>query len=305
MSARAEIANAARAAAVAAVWRQWSALGAPISGTPTGSVVDPEALILLSCALRDDERRLDDVLAWWAGVGAALLSVQRARTLARGFPASSRKGLATFARAALDSGDTRWKALATGGGDDALVSRGKRGREPDLAAFPLLMLRLRAAFSVGVKADVLSVLITMGGTDATVRELVRATGYTASAVRRASQEMRAARVVLGTSNRPASYYADISAWSAFLGLDTEKRGEWRDLAGVFAFLADVIEWDKEGKDDGYVAASSARDIFEAHRSTFETNHILFPEPGSAAGARYLDVFGDLVLRVGGWLALSL
>jgi hypothetical protein len=305
MYGRAEIVNVARATAVDAAWRQWAALRAPVSGVGATSVVDPEALLLLSCTLRDDERRLDDILAWWASAGAALLSVQRVRTLARTFPESSRIGLMAFARAATECGDTRWKSMEAGLDNDALASRGKRGNEPDLSAYPSLMLRLRAAFSVGVKADVLAVLVAMGGADATVRGLVQATGYTPAAVRRAVQEMQAALVVHSTSNRPATYYIDISAWATFLDLHTIEGSGWRYFADVFAFLAAVVAWGEKDADNGYMAASAARDIFEAHRFAFEINRISFPEPNTAPGARYLTAFGEIIPEVDGWLARNL
>jgi len=306
MSARAEIASAARVAAVDAAWRQWAALGAPVSGSGVAvSVADPEALLLLSCVLRDGERRLDDVLAWWASAGATLLSVQRVRTMMRQYPASTRNGLAAFAHAAIAAGDARWKLLAGPSPEDALFSRGKRAREPRLAVYTALMLRLRAAFGVGVKADAIAVLIAMGGADATVRSLVRATGYTAAAVRRAVKEMEAARVVRSTAVRPAAYRVDAGAWSAFLGTDAGELGGWRYFADLFAFLAAVIAWGEAEGDDGYVSASAARDIFEAHRLAFELSRIPFPKPEDALGARYLDAFAVTVHGLADWLATNL
>ncbi|HET7231605.1 MAG TPA: hypothetical protein VFJ16_16465 [Longimicrobium sp.] len=305
MSARAEIASAARGAAADAAWRQWAALGAPVSAAGTTAVIDPEALLLLSCTLRVRERRLDDVLGWWAGAGAALLSVQRVRTIARRYPARVCDGLAAFAHAAMDAGDGGWRSVTRADAGDPIVSRGKRGREPRIATAPALMLRLRAAFGVGVKADVLAVLIAMGGADATVRALVHATGYTAAAIRRAVREMSAARVVRSTSTRPASYRVDPASWSAFLGMEGEPGTSWRYFADLFAFLAAVMDWGEAGDDNGYVAATTARDIFEAHRTTFELNRIPFIEPDDAPGARYLDAFGTTVDHLGAWLLTSL
>lgn len=304
MSEQDEIGNAALAAALDTGWRQWAALGAPVSAAnPATSVIDAEALLLLSCALRERERRLDDVLAWWAGAGASLLSVQRVRTMADHYPPPARAGLGAFARTAFYAGDGRWKPLAEMSFGSELLSRGKRGREPRLATFPALMPRLRAAFSVGVKADVLAVLIGMGGADATVRALVRTTGYTAAAVRRATQEMVAARVARGTSGRPTAYYVDPAVWSPFLGYGPDANTGWRHFAELFACLATVVEWGDEGN-DGYLAASTARDIFDAHRPAFEANRIPFVEPDDAPGARYLDAFGQTVRALASWLAAT-
>lgn len=117
--------------------------------------------------------------------------------------------------------------------------------------------------------------------------------------------MQGARVVRGTSNRPASYYADVSAWSTLLKLEASGRNEWRYQADVFAFLIAVIEWGAGGGDEGYVAASTARDIVEAHRLGFELNHLILPESEGAVGTRYLKVFGDIVFHVQEWLKFNL
>jgi len=69
----AEIASLAREGATDAAWTQWAALGAPVSSAvPARSVIDPEALLLLSASLRGSERRLDDVMAWWAAAGSTV-----------------------------------------------------------------------------------------------------------------------------------------------------------------------------------------------------------------------------------------
>src|SRR3954452_1039604 len=64
-----EIANVARLAAAEAAWRQWGLLGAPVAGAGIGprSVIDPEALLLLSASVRSSERRLDGVMGRGAG----------------------------------------------------------------------------------------------------------------------------------------------------------------------------------------------------------------------------------------------
>jgi hypothetical protein len=304
-SVRNEIGSVALAAATEVAWRQWAALGAAISGRggEPVSVIDPEALLLLSCAVRGSERRLDDVLSWWASAGSTLLSVQRVRTLARSYPASAMSGVTAFAQAALQHGDGRWRALAARDGSaDALAARGKRSREPRLASYPALMLRLRAAFGVGVKADVLAVLITESGSDASVRRLVHATGYTPAAIRRAADEMEAARVVRATAQRPISYRVDVDAWTGLLGSPSPMSG-WRFFAHLLSFLAATIEWAvAPGSDDGYVAASTARDVFEAHRLAFDLNAIAVPYPADTPGESYLGAFRATIEMLASWLA---
>jgi hypothetical protein len=308
----AEIASRASEIATSIAWRQWAALGAPVSssGDFPHSVIDPEALLLLSCVLRGRERRLDDVLAWWAEAGAALTSVQRAATLRKAFPASASAGVGAFARAALSGGDGRWRGLSSRAEDgEVLLTRGKRGRDVQLVAAPALMLRLRAAFGVGVKADLLSVLLALDGGEATVRKLALSTGYTAAAIRRAAQEMAAARTVQGTRGRPAAFYVDARRWVALLdfGPDPDaKPPAWRYFAQVSAFLAAVLEWEERTSPDAsaYVAASSARDVFEAHRAAFDLNRIRVPEPSDYRGEAYLDAFSSVVDALAAWMSTA-
>jgi hypothetical protein len=258
--------------------------------------------------MRDSERRLDDVLTWWAARGSPLLSVQRTTTMLRRFPPSTAAAVALFAAAAAEAGDGRWRTLARAvDGVASLASRGKRGGEPRLTPGPALMLRLRAGFGVGVKADLLAILLAMGGTDATVRSLSEASGYTLAAVRRAAREMEAAALVQGTHSRPASYYVDPERWTVLL----EERGTgdghgWRSFAQIFAFLAWVGDWGDEQRDaSAYVASSAARDLFEKYRGAFEFNRISVPEPHDYPGAGYCDAFGETVRTVCMWVRGSL
>ncbi len=302
----ADIASRAREAAITVAWRQWAALGAPVSGgaVQARAIVDPEALVLVSCVLRDGERRLDDVLAWWATAGAPLMSVQRITTLRKQFPASAQGGLTAFARAVVDAGDPRWRSLAAQAeGEDELLGRGKRGGDVSLISAPALMLRLRSAFGVGVKADLLAVLLGLGGASATVRTLAAATGYTLAAVRRAAQEMTAARIAHRTLSRPVTYAADPRDWEVLLGFRPGTDAPaWRYFAQLFAFVAAVIEWSDEASSvSPYIAASTARDVFDAHRGTFELNRIRIPEPSDYRGEEYLEGFAAAVDALASWL----
>jgi hypothetical protein len=307
----AEIASAAREAAADAAWRQWALLGAPVTGASPAprSVIDPEALLLLSASIRSAERRLDDALGWWAAAGPTLLSVQRTTTLLRRFPPATRIGVASFAAAAVEAGDGRWTTLAREVGEDSLAARGKRGGEPRLTPYPALMLRLRAGFGVGVKADILAMLLAMGGTEAAVRSLSQASAYTPAAVRRSAREMEAAAFIHATRGRPATYYIDPSRWAALLeetgGTVSDGKG-WRSFAELFAFLAWVETWGVEQQDASpYVASSAARDLYEAHHTGFELNRIRVPDPAESIGADYLEVFASTVWTLREWLQANL
>jgi hypothetical protein len=169
------------------------------------------------------------------------------------------------------------------------------------------MLRLRAGFGVGVKTDLLAILLSLGGTDATVRSLSEASGYTSAAIRRAAQEMEAAALVHGTHSRPAAYYVDPARWTELLenGMGSDGQG-WRSFARIFAFLAWVDAWGDEQRDAApYVASSAARDLYAEHRAAFELNRIRVPNPAASTGAEYLHAFASTVRTLAEWLRPNL
>lgn len=262
-----EIGRRARRAAVDAAWRQWTALGASGGGTEAGeTTIDPEALVVASAQLVEHERRLGDFLLWWAGVGATLLSTQRTRSLLRVMPEGAAGALAPFAASAVQAGDRRWKGLASPDGLDARPGKGTL--QARLTHPTSLVLRLRAAFGVSAKADVVAVLLGLERA-ATVREVAEATGYTTVAVRGALGEVALAGFAEATGETPAMYRATRrEAWAGLLGGEPPAWGFWADR---YAALLDVAAWGERAEAGGwaeYVATSKARDLAERHARAF-------------------------------------
>ena len=262
-----EIGRRARSAAVDAAWRQWTALGASGGAPGAGeTTVDPEVLVLASVQLVEHERRLGDFLLWWAGVGATLLSVQRTRSMLAAMPQGAADALAPFAASAVEAGDRRWKGLA---GSDGLDARsGKGAAEARLTDPTALVLRLRAAFGVSAKADVVAVLLGLERA-ATVRDVAEATGYTTVAVRGALGEVARAGFAEATGETPATYRAiRREAWAGLLGGGPPAWGFWAER---YAALLDVAAWGGRAEAGGwseYVASSKARDLAERHARAF-------------------------------------
>lgn len=105
---------------------------------------------------------------------------------------------------------------------------------------------VRLGFGVGAKADVLGFLLGITGEWATVRDTTSATGYTVAAVRRAADDMAAARFVHATPGQPAAVRADPRAWSQVLGF-TSGPPAWRSWQQRFAFVAAFLAWEQEAQ----------------------------------------------------------
>lgn len=316
----AALASLAEEAIIEACWAQWQTLVGESADSHEPGVIDPEALVLASLALRVRERRLTDRLAWWAAKGSKLLSVQRMASVKAHFPASAvESGMAWFASEATRAGDARWKKLASGEGSDEPVRIGKGPIAPNLLDPSTLMLSLRAGFGVGAKADLLSYLI---GTSSSVRgasiepvasKIALALSYSPVSIRRAAGEMVLARFIEATTERPPRYSVDEESWAQAINLyDPRSRSPahelewefdiptWRFWSQKLGFLVACSEWGHEMERANLgevVAASRARDIVEATGRVLAWLGVEVPDARHYAGPRYLEAFERVVSSV--------
>lgn len=293
-----------RSVATDLVWGQWRTVGAPAaSGRKARSIVDPEALLLLSLYLADSERRLVRLASWWAKAGARLLSAQRVKNLLREYAHGGLHELVGgFAQLALEqANDVRWRTLAKGGAHPAPRAK-DLGATPAFTEPAALLLRLRVGFGVGLKADALTFLLGCHGGKQTVKQIGAATSYNVGSVRRAVEEMAAARLVSAWRTAPASYSAEVDAWSELLGLG-EEPPLWRYWAAVFPLVVAVLEWAKGSSRAAtpYVRSSQARDLAERHRAALALTGVSTPDPAHYVGEEYLEAFGACLESLAAWM----
>lgn len=283
---------AVRESAAQAAWIQWSAIfTVAASRRPARSIVDPEALLLVSLALRDHEPRLWSAAVMWAQFGARLLSVQRTKNLAVLFPSNTREGLGEFALLAVkDGGDLRWRSLAL----QRAARAGVRGRPkegaPRIEGEAALILRLRLGLGVGIKPDVLAYLLGHAGGAVPVVLIAKATSYYGRAVRRALEELAAADFVETRPTAPISYRADTRKWAGLLAINGSNPPAWRAWAQVYAFIAALDQWSRAlPTGSRFVLASEARDLVNAHGRALDPV-IRLPQLDKYRGEAYLEPF---------------
>lgn len=267
-------------AAVEITWQQWGVLGAQTNDLrpPKQAVVDPEALLLVSLALLEHERRLADIVASWMTLNSSLLSVQRVRNIASAFPGSVQQKLTAVASLAMrDAKDLRWKSVA-GISVEPLSARGNKPRaaEPAYRDGPTLMLQLRQGMGVGVKADLMTYLLSCdsrGQRWTSISNMVRMLGYTPAAVRRNADDLAAARFIRRMESTDAElsasrlYLADPAPWADLLHLGSLYQG-WRDWRARFAFVADVLGTSttlKSHRATEFAVKVACRELLEKHR----------------------------------------
>jgi hypothetical protein len=310
-----ELGLLAKRIAIRTCWSQWIGLGSPATGGeghfPT-SIIDVEALLVASFALSHHERRLEDMVRWWARVGSQLTSVQRFRSLGRRFPEVKFRGsLEFFSAVAVASGDRRWRThQGVAPEPDGRLPKGSE--QPSLLNPCALWPRLRAGLGVGSKADTLTFLLGLQGARATVGAIAFATGYSAVSIRPAAEEMALARLIRVTEGRPSEYLAPPEPWEGLLEMAQghsaqEARGElprWRYWSEIFAFLMGVVEWSERAVSEPganpHVSASRARDLMEKHRKVFTLNHIPAPPPASFPGLQAPEGLMEVTKALAEW-----
>jgi len=298
------VSHAAQAGAQAA-WIQWSTLGSMAAANRYArSVVDPEALVLLSLILEDYERRLSEMLAWWAAEGATTLSVQRIKNLVSRLPQAVHERLEVFGNAAIQAGDIRWRSLSKGLPKSRGTSKSVHLPELRLDRPASLMVRLRLGFGVGIKSDVLSFLLTNQGEWESVRSISNATAFTPRAVKRASDELAVARLIQSSATQPTEYRAENQAWASLLSIGAPFP-KWRHWPAVVELLAGILEWGTAAPSRStYVRSSTARDVIESHWRAFALNRIPVTHPSVTQGGDYLEAFRETVETFSDWLVES-
>lgn len=309
------IAETLRAAALTVLWRQWRAVGGQTATRGTAqAIVDPEALLLLSLAMTDNEPRLGDVLHDWTLLNADLLSVQRFKNLAAAYPRATAKRLAWLARlVTVEVKDLRWRSLyadervnlAAAGSDPELRANKRRAVRVRPNAPATLAFRLRLGFGVGAKADVLTLLIGTAGDGASVREIAGATGYTVAAVRRSAEDMAAAGLLQVTAEQPVRFRADAGAWGNVLGVGREPP-PWRNWKARFAFVADFLAWERVAQAkplSAYVLGVKGRELLERHKHAFDGDRVVVWSEHTAVpdGAVFVD---EAVRKLAKWMVES-
>ena len=280
---------------VAFAWDEWAQMGLlamPHQRSPWAQ--DPEALIVFTLEVARADARLFDELMDWLLVNESLLSVRRLRAmcvdeidrsltaaalawLARQRPRARLAGRASTAATAtlkplfptnVQVGKTD-EDFAAAGWSRPPLSPSHKSRPPDPTAPINLAFRLRQILGVGIRAEVVRILLSTESPWANAQTLARSTGYAKRNVHDALAGLSAAGVVAAfTVGGEQRYTADHLAWSALLGCAADDLPAHRDWPQLLSVLRRVLRWteqpDLETMSD-YLRASRTRDLLDAVR----------------------------------------
>ncbi len=231
-------------AAVRCAWSQWASIGALADrGRQTDhEIVDLESLLLGSLGLARSEPRLGTLATDWTLKNSELVSIARLRALLER-PFQLIVDVQQLAReVATTGGDARWRSLVVGGetrsgGATSGRARRTKATAPRWYGARTLMLQLRRGLGVGVKPDLISILLGLRGQWTEVSTLADVSGYSVAGVRRAADDMANASLIETTGGHGRAYRASPRAWSGLIGEIGSPM--WRRRADGFAF---VLKW---------------------------------------------------------------
>lgn len=161
-------------------WSLWMEMG--VSGTAnrrhSDIAVDPEALVLLTAGVQDDDPRLrDEALDWCIRYGQ-FISGSRLRNLLAKANEKTREAFGVFAATVNANSGLRWR----GATKPRTYEPTGRSRIDDFSRPSLVTLRLRALFGVNAKAEVLRIYVSAPDAEHSASDLAREVGFTKRSV---------------------------------------------------------------------------------------------------------------------------
>src|SRR5271154_3333409 len=283
---------------VSFAWNEWAQIGlliAPAHVSPWAQ--DPEALIVFTLQVARDEPRLFDELLDWMLRNESLLSIRRLRAmcvdeadrrlvdatvawLARHRPqarlnsrriddqAPEHNSLAPLFYADVPVKEPDLDFAAAGLLRPALTPSG-RSVTPDLMTPINLAFRLRAILGVGIRSEVVRIMLTSRSALATAQMLARASGYSKRNVHDALGGLVAAHVMAGFQTGGEHRYAiNADVWAALLQRDSTGLPIHRDWPQLLGTLRVILRWRHEQeRADGsdYMRGSDTRQLLSRIR----------------------------------------
>lgn len=280
-------------------WDEWAQMG--IFATPHRTspwAQDPEALVVFTLQVARTDPRLFDELLDWMLLNETLLSVRRLRAVCvddtdRALVTAAiawlarRRPRARLRTAERESAPDVLEPLFANAGparklDPDFASAGLlrpavepsgKSQPPDLAAAINLAFRLRGILGVGIRAEVVRILLCTNAPQMTAGALARSAVYAKRNVHDALAGLAAARAIsVFTVGGEQRYAIDKPVWGALLGLSPEElpvHREWPQLLGV---LRSILRWSEQPQlrdASEYIRASSARRLLEQVRSELD------------------------------------
>ena len=317
------------------LWRQWSALGVAGQTRPaTDCIIDPEALLLLTCTVGRSDSRLFDEMLDWLQVNGWLINVMRLKRILRTEKFAGEPVLAAIAGWLAKGAEApKWKLLAASASPPAAAEplffsedgpaipvlgepeplfarygwlRGPlrlRGYSQEFrpAEAATLALQLRALLGINVRCEIVMYLLTHDA--AHPSQIARAAYYFERAVQGTLADMSRSGVVqLRTASREKHYWLKPDQWLPLLNRGGQPAPKWIAWPPLFSALEQIWLRLRDAKLhdlNSMLQASEVRQLMAAVRPALERAGFdrALSDDRQHLGEAYLPVFMAEVKRL--------
>ena len=274
-------------------WDEWAQMGVSATAHRKSHwAQDPEALLVFTLEVARADPRLFDELLDWTLHNEGLLSVRRLRAMCidetdRALVAATISWLGRRRpRARLRSSSEHHQVQssleplfhgrpAVGDADPDFAAQGllrppaepsRKSQAPDLRSPINLDFRLRAMLGVGIRAEVIRIMLCVDAPWMTASALARTSVYAKRNVHDALAGLAdAGAISVFTTSGEQRYTIDKSAWAALLDLTPTKLPSHREWPQLLTVLRTILRWSRQPdliESSEYLRASATRQLLE-------------------------------------------
>ncbi len=288
------LANSIQDALLNRAWIQWAALGVDGAVERDDAVVDPEALIALTAELGDADARLRDLSTDWCVEVGRYVNGTRLKQVARelGTPEDA---IGAYIATVAAAGGPAWP-LATHP-RPGYVRRHKI-RLDSATSRPRLRIRLRAAFGVNARADILAALLAASPASLNAADLARATRFTKPSIATALDALLLSGLVTArpvANERRFALRPNVQILPGLL--PPEPQPDW---VARFAVALDVMRFCRRDEPSTTVRAIEGRRLVTLLADRISTEDMPAPDL-DASGDAFATAFDCWVVSLVDWL----
>jgi hypothetical protein len=226
--------------ALGLAWSLWAELGvAGWERRHTSHAIDPEPLILFTSLLGAADPRLRDESTDWCIAYGRYVSSARLRNLLAGASPAVQAGFGETAATVNAHSAQRWPGAAS----PRPFRRTGRSIVADFSRPSLVVLRLRALFGVGARAETVRAFVADPSAGFTAADLAAVAGYTKRNLAEALDTLRMAELLRAEPRRNQLVYrlADAEKLMSLLGGLPSSFPRWRSVFNILVSLLELTD----------------------------------------------------------------
>lgn len=288
------LASSLQGALLNRAWIQWAALGVDATVERDDAVVDPEALIALTAELGDADARLRDLSTDWCVAYGRYVNGSRLKQVARelGTPSDA---IGEYVATVAAAGGPAWP-MATRPRPGYV--RREKARLDSAESSPRLRIRLRAAFGVNARADILAALLAASPGGLNAADLARQTRFTKPSIASALDALLLAGLVTARPVANERRFTLPSKVPILPGLRPPvAQADW---VARFAVALEVLRFSGRDHMSTTVRAIEARRLIILLADRLSTEHMPMPDL-DAGGDEVAMAFDRWIVRLVDWL----